>query len=174
MLKDFVDGKLKCERAQQIIPNIARLNKEARNNNVPVVYLNDAHTEYDFENKRWGAHAIAGTEGAQVIEQLKPQKGDYTVDKRTYSGFFETNLDSLLRALKVDTVYLTGLHTNMCARHTAADAFFRGYQPVAVEDGLNAFTEEDHQEGLKYLKFAYGAPIRKVDDIIKQWEVNRK
>ena len=133
------------------------------------MYINDAHNQVDYENKRWGLHALKGTEGAQVIDELKPKKGDYVVEKTTYSAFFETGLDPLLRRLKVEKVYLTGLHTNICARHTAADAFFRGYDIVAVEDGLNAFTEKDHQDGLEYLKFAYGVDVKKTDDIIKEW-----
>ena len=173
MLKDFVDGKLKCERAQPIIPKIRDLNAAARKNNVNVVYINDAHNVLDHENTRWGQHALKGTVGAEVIEELKPKKGDYTVEKTTYSAFFETGLDPLLRRLKVEKVYLTGLHTNICARHTAADAFFRGYEIVAVEDGLNAFTEKDHQDGLEYLKFAYGAKVKKVDDIVKEWGGNK-
>ena len=37
MLNDFVDGKLKCERAQLIIPNIKKLNSAARKNKVKVI-----------------------------------------------------------------------------------------------------------------------------------------
>lgn len=178
MLNDFVNGKLKCERAQLIIPNIKELSSSARRNrflrkDVEVIYVNDAHNESDFENKRWEPHAIKGTEGAEVIQELKPVKGDHVIEKTTYSGFFETGLDSLLRSLNVKTVYLTGLHTNVCARHTAADAFFRGYDIVAVEDGLQAFSEKDHNEGLEYLKFAYDAQIKKTEEIIKKWEVDK-
>lgn len=169
MLNDFVTGKLKCERAQPIIPNIARLNKVARQNNVDVIYLNDAHLASDFELTKWGPHAMKGTLGAQVIDELKPKKTDYVLEKRTYSGFFETGLDPLLRNLKVEKVYLTGLHTHMCARHTAADAFFRGYKIVAVEDGLQAFTEKDHRDGLEYFQ-NYNAQVKKVDDIVKEWK----
>jgi len=173
MLNDFVNGKLKCERAQLIIPNIEKLSSVARKSGVNVIYLNDAHYESDFENKRWGAHALKETRGSEVIEELRPKKGDYVVEKRTYSGFFETGLDTLLKSLNVKTIYLAGLHTNVCARHTAADAFFRGYEIVAVKDGLQAFSEKDHKDGLEYLKFAYNAQIKKTDEIIKKWEVGK-
>jgi nicotinamidase-related amidase len=39
MLKDFVYGALKCERAQRIIPNIKKLIEEARKVGVPVIYI---------------------------------------------------------------------------------------------------------------------------------------
>ncbi len=173
MLNDFVNGSLKCERAQLIIPNILKLSSAARKNEIGVIYLNDAHFKSDYENKRWGIHALKGTAGAEVIEELRPRKTDYVIEKKTYSGFHETSLDSLLRSLKIETLYLTGLHTNVCARHTAADAFFRGYNVVAVEDGLQAFTEKDHRDGLEYLKFAYAAEVKKTDEIIKKWEVGK-
>jgi nicotinamidase-related amidase len=174
MLNDFVNGKLKCDRAQPIIPKIAKLNQAARQNGVEVIYLNDAHLRPDSELKKWGEHAIKGTPGAKVIEELKPKKTDYALEKRTYSGFFETGLEPLLKDLKVEQVYITGLHTHMCARHTAADAFFRGYKIVAVEDGLQAFTEKDHKEGLEYLQNVYNAKVMKVDDIVKDWRNEKK
>jgi nicotinamidase-related amidase len=56
----------------------------------------------------------------------------------------------------------------MCVRHTAADAFFRGYHIIVAKDGVEAFTKEDHEQGLKYLENVYNAKIMTVDEIIKQ------
>jgi len=169
MLNDFVTGKLKCERAQKIIPNIKRLVESARKKGVPVIYSNDAHLQPDFELGKWGKHAMKGTKEAEVIPQLKPKKEDYVSEKRVYSGFFETGLDSLLRNLKIDTLILTGLHTNICVRHTAADAFFRGYRIRVLKDATEAFTEKDYEEGLQYLKEIYNTEITETDKIIKDW-----
>ena len=173
MLKDFVFGKLKCERAERIIPNLQKLLEAARENDIPVIYCNDAHYPTDFEIKRWGLHALKGSEGAEVIKELEPQEKDYIIEKRVYSAFFETGLDPLLRSLYrgkgVETLILTGLHANICVRHTAADAFFRGYKIVVAKDGVEAFSEEEYKEGIDYLKFAYGAIIKSVDEIIKEF-----
>jgi nicotinamidase-related amidase len=169
MLNDFITGKLKNERAKHIIPNIKRLIEAARKAHISVIYSNDAHLPVDSELHRWGKHAIKGTKGAEVIPQLKPAKGDYVLDKRTYSGFFETGLDLLLRDMKVDTIILTGLHTNICVRHTAADGFFRGYKIVVPKDATEALSEQEHQQGLEYLKGIYDAEITGTDTIIKRW-----
>jgi nicotinamidase-related amidase len=118
----------------------------------------------------WGEHGMAGSEGAEVIPELEPREGDYVLGKRTYSAFYETGLDPLLRSQGVNKVIITGLHTNICDRHTAADAFFRGYKIVVVEDGVEAFSDKDHLEGLEYLRKIYGAEIKKADDIIREWE----
>jgi nicotinamidase-related amidase len=175
MLNDFVTGKLQVERTKHIIPNLKQLVEAARKSGVPVVYSNDAHYPQDVEVvEKWGNHAIKGTRGAEVIPELAPSVKDYVVEKRTYSGFFETGLDSLLRSLYkgegAKTVILGGLHTHMCVRHTAADAFFRGYHIIVAKDGVEAFTEKDHEEGLKYLENVYGAKIMTVDEIIKEFK----
>ena len=175
MLNDFVTGKLEAKRAQRIIPNLKKLIEAARENDVPVIYSNDAHYPQDVEvTRKWGNHAIKGTEGAEVIPELKPSEKDYIVEKRTYSGFYETGLDPLLRSLYkgegAKTVILTGLHTNMCVRHTAADAFFRGYNIIVAEDGVEAFTEKDQKEGLKYLEYVYNAKTMTVDEITKEFK----
>ncbi len=174
MLNDFVTGKLEIKRAKNIIQPLQRLVVAARKNNVPVIYSNDAHYPQDVEvTRKWGDHAIKGTEGAKVIPELEPDPAtDYIVEKRTYSGFFDTGLDSLLRSLfkgeGAKTVVLGGLHTHMCVRHTAADAFFRGYKIVVASDGVEAFTAEDHAQGLKYLEAVYNAKIQTVNEIIQE------
>lgn len=177
MLNDFVTGDLQCERAAKIIPNIKKLVEAARKHDVPVIYSNDAHYLQDAEVvHKWGKHAIKGTKGAEVIPELKPTKKDYVVEKRTYSGFYETGLDPLLRSLYngegVKTVVLCGLHTNICVRHTAADAFFRGYKIIVAKDCVEAFTQEDHEQGLKYLEYVYNAKILTADEIIRQFAKN--
>jgi nicotinamidase-related amidase len=171
---DFFTGPLKIKRDIKITEPLQRLVVAARKNAVPIVYSIDAHYPQDVEVvQKWGNHAIKGTEGAQVISELKPEEGkDYIVEKRTYSGFYETGLDPLLRSLYkgdgVKTVILGGLHTNMCIRHTSADAFFRGYQIVIAKDGVEAFTVEDHEQGLKYLEYVYNAKIMTVNEIIQE------
>lgn len=175
MLNDFVTGDLKTERAARIVPNLKKLIEEARKHGVSVIYSNDAHYKNDFEVvHKWGGHAIKGTPGAQIIPELAPREEDFIVEKRTYSGFYETGLESLLRSLYggkgVDTVILGGLHTHICVRHTSADAFFRGYKIIIASDGVEAFTQKNHEEGLKYLKEVYNAEIKTVDEIIEELE----
>jgi nicotinamidase-related amidase len=60
----------------------------------------------------------------------------------------------------------------MCVRHTAADAFFRGYKIVVASDGVEAFTKEDHEQGLKYLENTYNAKIMSVDEITREFSAN--
>jgi nicotinamidase-related amidase len=174
MLNDFVHGKLKCARAKRIIPNIKVLLEVARKKGVPVFFCNDEHLPIDtYEMKLWGPHAMKGTKGAQVIEELAPAKTDYIVPKRTYSAFDGTGLDRALKGVYggkgVDTVIITGLHTNICDRHTAYDAFVGDLNIVVAEDGVDAFTEQDHVSGLDYMKQVYGAQVKKTSEIISKF-----
>ena len=158
MLNDFVTGALTCDRAKAIVPATAELLDAARKAGVPVIFCNDAHIAgIDRELKIWGDHAIAGTKGAEVIPELKLSDKDYVVPKRRYSGFFQTDLDILLRELGVQTVVMTGLHAHMCVRHTSADAFSLGYDVVVATQATASFSEEDYLNGLAYLQTCYGA-----------------
>lgn len=160
MLNDFVTGKIANPRAERIIPTIGDLIAKARSDDEwMVVYANDAHLPQDFELKVWGDHAMAGTPGAEIIPELAAAEGDLVLPKRTYSSFHETGLDPLLRQFGIDTVVLTGQHTNICLRHTTADAFFRGYEVVVPRDAVEAVTEEDHESGLAYLESIYKADL---------------
>ena len=171
MLNDFVEegGALRVERAGRIIPKIKALLSWAREKGIPVIYACDAHIRgVDAELALWGEHAIKGTWGAQVVEALKPQEGDYVVEKRRYSAFFATDLDLLLRELGVDTLILTGLVTNVCVQHTAADAYFRGYRLVVVSDACEALTAEEHEAALEYMRRVYGAEVKMAEQVMAE------
>lgn len=167
MLNDFVYGALTCERGKAIVPATANLLDAARKAGIPVIFCNDAHRKgIDRELALWGDHAIAGTPGAEVIPELSLSESDYVVPKRRYSGFFQTELDILLKELGVQTVVMTGLHTHMCVRHTSADAYSLGYDVVVAKEATDSFTEEDYNIGLAYLKICYGADAYSNEELI--------
>ena len=92
----------------------------------------------------------------------------FNVEKGTYSGFYETALDQLLRRLNVGTVCITGLTTDICDTHTSAGAFFRGYNIVIIKDCVDAFTKEDHERALKNLESSYGAKLKDSKQVIEE------
>src|ERR1700749_3398191 len=61
------------------------------------------------------------------VQALPPQPGDIVVDKPRYSAFFNTNLDSLLRAKGIRSLVFTGIATNVCVESTLRDGFFLEY-----------------------------------------------
>src|SRR2546428_606265 len=73
----------------------------------------------------------------------------------------------------ITRLYVTGLHTDCCARHASGDAFQRGYDLVWVTDGLQAFTDDAHRAGLEYFKAWYATDparqLRTVDELVEEW-----
>ena len=122
------------------IQQTAKLTTAARAVGMPVVFTNDAHLPgIDRELALWGAHGIAGTPEAQTSPLLDPQPTDYVVEKRRYSGFFQTGLLLLLNELDVDTLICCGMDTNICVKHTVADAYFNNFNIIVVGDATARF-----------------------------------
>jgi nicotinamidase-related amidase len=171
MLNDFINGKLRLEGIEDIVQNIQKLLESARQRNIPIIYCNDAHDIKDRELKIWGEHAIKGTKGAQVIKELKPMSNDYVITKNTYSAFFNTKLKELLQSFYkgqgANFLIVTGIHTDICVKHTVYDAFLNGYNITVAEDGVKALPLMD-KPILKYMKEKYDIKTRKIKDILQQ------
>ena len=161
MLNDFLKpgGKMVLDTGKVIIEPSSRLIEMARNNRIPVVYVNDSHRpglRQDREFKKRAEHCIEGTWGAEVIEELKPQEGDFVVKKRRFSGFYETDLDLTLKDLEIDTVVTIGVVTNICVRSTIHDAFFRGYKVIVPRDCVMATGEREQESSLYDIETHFG------------------
>ena len=171
MLNDFINGKLRLEGVEDIVQNIQKLLSSARQRDIPIIYCNDAHDLKDRELKIWGEHAIKGTKGAQVIKQLRPMSKDYVIAKNTYSAFFNTTLKELLQSFYkgrgANCLIVTGIHTDICVKHTVYDAFLNGYNITVAKDGVKALPLVDELV-LKYMKEKYGIKIQKIKDILQQ------
>ncbi|MCX8184408.1 MAG: isochorismatase family cysteine hydrolase [Sulfolobales archaeon] len=173
MLYDFIYGKIKCQPCAEIIGKVREVVQVARSTGISVVYVNDSHYPTDPEIKVWGEHAMKGEEASKVVDELKPLDRDYVLEKRTYSAFFETGLDLLLRGLGVKTIVVTGIHTHICVKHTVADAFFRGYSIIVLRDATATFNPRDHEEALNYMKTMYGAKIMTLDELFRLWTLKQ-
>lgn len=161
MIHDFVDpeGALHVPNALGIVENIAELIREAKLVDAPVIYLNDAHLHDDLEFEQWPKHAIAGTRGAEVVKELKPSEGDIIVEKTRYSGFFRTNLESILEERGVKRVVITGAVTNICVLTTAYDAVMRNYEVVVFRNAVAALDENDGEFALAQIEKVMGGII---------------
>lgn len=77
---------------------------------------------------------VRDTWNTAIIPELEPQPGDAVISKHRYSAFFETSLDTLLRARRINTLIFTGATTSICVESTVRDATFRGYRCIVLRD----------------------------------------
>lgn len=154
MLNDFIKegAPLEVQNARCIVRNIKRRLVKARRVGMPVLYCCDRHEPEDKEFEKWPPHAIEGTEGAEVIEELKPIKGEPVVAKKTLSAFYRTNLEEVLQGLGVKHIILTGVVTNICVLYTAVDAYMRGYEITVPENCVAGLNKRDHNFALRQIK----------------------
>ncbi len=73
----------------------------------------------------------------ELVQALPPQPGDIIVEKPRYSAFFNTNLDSLLRAKGIRSLVFTGIATNVCVESTLRDGFFLEYFGIVLHDATH-------------------------------------
>jgi ureidoacrylate peracid hydrolase len=93
-----------------------------------------------------GKFLIIGNWDWQIIDELKPQPGEIIIDKHRYSGFVNTELDTILRTYNIKYLMFIGLTTNVCVDSTLRDAYFREYFPILISDGCGNIGPEFTQE----------------------------
>lgn len=153
MVKDAFREKDTKARGQylQVVPNIQKLLRKARTLDMPIVYACDSFLENDFIFQGKRGFCIRGTEGAGVIDELKPEAGDLVLPKRRFSAFFKTFLEQDLRMKGVDTVVVTGINTEGCVYPTALDAIANDFCAIILEDCSASYDRQNHEQCIDLL-----------------------
>ena len=154
MINDFINGKFGNSNAVMAVKN-ARDTLKGLNGKIPVIFAKDDHIENDPEFKVWGEHALHGTHGSEIVDELQ-EYPDYIINKRHFDAFFDTDLDSLLRALEISKLYIFGISTDICVEHTCAGAFFRYYKVEVVSDLCACIDNSRQISSLNNIKINYG------------------
>lgn len=94
-----------------------------------------------------GTLLARGTWDYDLVGALTPEPDDLVLGKTRYSGFYNTPLDSLLRARGIRNLVFTGIATNVCVESTLRDGFFLEYFGVVLDDAT-------HQAGPDYIQQA--------------------
>lgn len=161
MQNDFASEKavLPVAGANAIIKTVGQVLREFRTRNLPVFHVVRVH-QPDGSDVEWfrkeffqkTPFAVRGTNGAAVIDDLKPVTGEYLLEKIRMSAFIGTGLDLTLRTLGVDTIVITGIQTPNCIRTTVFDAMAYNYETVLVNDATGAQTKEIHEANILDMK----------------------
>ncbi len=161
MIKVYIYGEkplIKLEKREKLISNIRKAIDSAHKKGIPVIYVNSAFMRNDQILKVIGhrAQAIKGEKDAQIINELKPSKGDYVIEKRGYDGFWKSSLERLLKKLKVTDIYLTGQQTDCCIRETGVTAAHLGYKVFVLEDCCDTSRELGQEAAIRFMKSCVG------------------
>lgn len=156
-----------------VIARIARAVAAARSAGIPVLWFQNGwdpayveaggpgspnwHKSNALKTMRRNPEANAqllakGSWDYALVDALRPEPGDIVMGKPRYSGFYNTPLDSTLRARGVTTLVFTGIATNVCVESTLRDGFHREYFGIVLADAT-------HQAGPESLQHAALANI---------------
>ncbi len=145
--------------AQNVVGNVADLAAACRAAGVPVIHVwyiveqGAAGLKQNaplFQGVKEANALVRGTWGAAPAEGLEPQDGDHVVEKMRMNGFYDTQLDILLRGLGADTIIVSGAWTNMSIEHTARHGADAGYEVVVPSDGTSTTGDEWQNAALNY------------------------
>jgi biuret amidohydrolase len=181
MQHDFLDDGVPLEAVggRDIIPAVARTVAAARQAGVPVIYTQEAHRPGRVDSGREAdpgmgtdyypsgsgdqplpEHCVEGTRGIEIVSELACAPGDLRVLKRRYSCFLGTDLDLLLRGLRIDTLLVTGVDSNVCVLWTTGDGFQLDYHVRVVEDCTAGTSHEEHEAALLIMRaLTMGRPV---------------
>lgn len=120
--------KVQPYHGEETVSNICSLLKKAREKQIPVVFIQHNDEEMPKGSPQWQLHTA-----------LVPLENEYHAYKQTRDSFFETELDSILKSLSVDTLIFCGLQTEYCVNATCGRAYTLGYQALLASDGHTTF-----------------------------------
>jgi len=168
MQNDFVDprGHLSVPGAAATVRVIGRLRDAARAADMLIVYTQDWHGDEDPEFAIWGRHAVAGTWGAEIVPDLRPEPRDPVIRKLRYDGFYGTSLEEELRRHRIETLIVTGTVSNICVLHTAGSAALRWFRVIVPVDSVSALTAFDQHAALRQIEFLYRGVLVPSEGII--------
>lgn len=147
----------------EMVPRLKGFLETARRNGVQVIFARNLGTPatdseawlYRASDRPRGVNCRAGTWGAEFYEVF-PRSDEPVVDKHRNNAFHNTRLDSILRTLRIRTLVMTGVATNVSVETTARDAVQRDYFMVMVEDCTAAYEQAAHEATLRNMRTFFG------------------
>lgn len=108
-----------------------------------------------------GRILIKDTWNTEIVSELAPEPGDIIVSKHRFTGFFETNLDAILKDLGVSCLVFTGCTTSVCVEATIRDAFYRDYRCLLLTDCTaepigNGLARSNHDASVLLIETFFG------------------
>ena len=142
-----------------ILPRVKSLLGDFRRASRPVIFSQHVHHPGDLDSGImgwwWEGKCLEGSPESEIHPELAPLPGEKVVPKHRYSAFYNTDLETVLRCLKIEDIVIAGVMTNMCCKSTARDAYYRDYRIFLPADGSGSINEEMHLASLLNLAFGF-------------------
>lgn len=153
-----------------ILPTLKQLIQAFREANRPVIYTCHAHhpdrIDAGIMGWWWEGMCVEGSVESKVPDDIAPLPNEKVIFKHRYSAFYNTDLETVLRCLKVEDLVISGIMTNLCCESTTRDAYYRDYKVFFLADGTGSVNEEMHLASLLNLAFGF-AFVTTANDVIQ-------
>ncbi|HET8978682.1 MAG TPA: isochorismatase family cysteine hydrolase [Solirubrobacteraceae bacterium] len=146
------------ESVRQIVPHLSSLIHQARERDLPVVYVNDNHQDWTAGRRELVQKALEGADPGLVEPIVPPDDAPFVVKAR-HSVFYGTQLEYMLRHLDVDRLVLTGQVTEQCILYSALDAYVRHFSVVVAPDACAHIDADLAQAALRMMESNMRAEI---------------
>ncbi|HEV7683486.1 MAG TPA: isochorismatase family cysteine hydrolase [Pyrinomonadaceae bacterium] len=158
---EFENGELLLKLALPVGEQIAKLKAQAKQANLPVIYVNDNFGKWQSDLNKIVSHCLDdGVRGEPFVKLVLPEADDYFVLKPMHSGFYCTSLELLLEDVGSRSLILAGIAGNNCVLFTANDAYMRDFKLFVPADCVASETSEENEYALKQMQKVLKADIR--------------
>jgi len=110
----------------------------------------------DVPPKGVGRLLVRGEPNWEIVDALKPQKGEPVVDKPTKGAFATSPLEQVLRDLDIAYLVIGGVTTDVCVHSVMREANDRGLWCVLLKDCAAATDRGNHLAAVKQIKMSGG------------------
>ncbi|MFH0348851.1 isochorismatase family cysteine hydrolase [Bacillus vallismortis] len=155
---EFDMGESLAKKTEKIVPHILSLKEHARQNDWPIIYINDHYGLWQADIKNI-QQKCTNERSKDIIRQIAPEDADYFLIKPKHSAFYETALHTLLTELQVEHIIITGIAGNICVLFTANDAYMREYSITIPKDCIASNRDEDNEFALTMMENVLFAKI---------------
>lgn len=168
MINNFeFDMETLAKKTEKIVPHILSLKEHARQNEWPIIYINDHYGLWQADIKNI-QQECTNERSKDIITKIAPVDADYFLIKPKHSAFYETALHTLLTELQVRHIIITGIAGNICVLFTANDAYMREYSITIPKDCIASNSDEDNEFALTMMENVLFAEITTEEQIIEK------
>jgi len=154
-----------------ILPTLHKLITAFRKAERPVLYTRHVHhperIDAGIMGWWWEGMCREGSPESEIHTDIAPLPREKVITKHRYSTFYNTDLETVLRCLKIEDLVISGIMTNLCCESTARDAYYRDFRVFFLADGTGSINEEMHVASLLNLAFGF-AYVTTAEEIIQQ------